>query len=68
MNLDCRTCAHNIYRGIGTEWVSCAHPITVAKTPRWKEGDPQMVNYRTGDVPIADIGQLANCPTWEQPL
>lgn len=65
MSRDCRTCVHNTYKGIDTEWVHCAHPITLAKTPDWKEGDPQMVNYRTCDVPISEIRELANCPTWE---
>jgi hypothetical protein len=63
---DCRTCAHNTYYGVTNEWVSCAHPITRAKTPDWKEGDPAMVSYRTGDVPASEIRELANCPTWEQ--
>jgi hypothetical protein len=56
---------HNTYKTIGTEWVSCAHPITLKKLPDWKRGDPAMVNYRTGDVPISEIKELANCPTWE---
>ena len=64
---DCRTCKHNTYGGnraiLG--WVSCEHPVTVAKTPQWRQGDPAMVSYRTGDVPISQIHSLQDCPCWE---
>ncbi len=63
---DCRTCKHNSYIGIGeSDWVTCNHPITLAKEPRWEKGDPAMVNYRTGDVPIREINNLQECPTFE---
>ena len=63
---DCRTCVHNTFYGVTNEWVSCSHQITVRKTPSWKEGDPAMVSYRTGDVPASEIRELAGCPTWER--
>jgi hypothetical protein len=64
---DCRTCKHNSYRKLisGAGWVSCSHPVTLAKTPRWENGDPEFVNAMTGDIPIARISELQNCPTYE---
>lgn len=64
---NCLTCKHNSYRGQAgiKQWVSCCHPVSLAKTPRWEDGDPAMVSYRTGDVPISQIHELNNCPTWE---
>lgn len=65
---DCRTCKHNSYRGLANSiadgWVSCVHPVTLAKEPKWEAGDPAMVSYRTGDVPVSQIHNLADCPTW----
>lgn len=63
--MDCRTCQHNTYRNIkDCDFVSCAHPTTLARGPRWEEGDPAMVNFRTGDVSISQIHNLQNCPTY----
>jgi hypothetical protein len=63
---DCRDCFHNSYLGhpLIDDWVSCSHPATLAKGPRWEKGDPAMVNYRTGDVPLSEILNLQDCPTW----
>jgi hypothetical protein len=62
---DCRTCDFNSYRNIGvTDFVVCNHPITLARGPRWQEGDPAMVNWRTADVRIRDIENFEDCPTW----
>lgn len=65
---DCRRCKYNSY--VGTPaikgWVDCGHPITWAKTPKWEKGDPAMVGYRTGDVPVSEIHNLLNCPTFEE--
>lgn len=64
--MDCRTCKHNTYKNIDDcEWVDCMHPITTDKTPKWEKGDPVMVGYRTGDVPISQIHNLQGCQTWE---
>ena len=63
---DCRTCQHNSYIQQNNGWVNCHHPVTLAKQPKWTEGDPAMVSYRTGDVPLSQIAELDNCPTWEQ--
>ncbi len=64
---DCRTCLHNIYADnpkiVG--WVDCGHPITLDKTPKWKPGDPAAVNYRTGDIPVSQLHNLCDCPTFE---
>jgi hypothetical protein len=63
---DCLTCKHNSYldRGING-WISCVHPVTIKKVPRWERGDPAMVDYRTGDVRIRDLGDIPECPTWQ---
>lgn len=63
---DCRDCAFNSYIGNVTDWVSCNHPVTLEKTPKWQVGDPAFVNYRTGDVHIRDIHHLTDCPTWQR--
>lgn len=64
---DCRTCRHNTYGDSPsiTDWVHCMHPVTAAKTPRWETDDPAMVGYRTGDVPVSQIHNLRDCPTFE---
>lgn len=64
---DCRTCRHNSYLGIESivGWFDCSHPITFEKRTRWANGDPAMVNYRTGDVPLSQIHHFAHCPAWE---
>lgn len=64
MSDDCRDCAFNSYAGFDRDWVSCNHPVTLAKTPKWQEGDPAFVNYRTADVPVSQIHELQDCPTW----
>lgn len=65
---DCRTCKHNTYLGKDYgPWVSCGHPITLQKAPKWEKGDPAFVNMRSGDLRIADIADVADCPTWEAP-
>lgn len=63
---DCRTCVHNTYLALGiTDWVSCDHPITQRKRVQWEAGDPAFVSMRTGDLRVANIEDVANCPTWE---
>lgn len=64
--MDCRTCRYNTYGDLATEWVSCCHPVTIAKMPKWEEGDPSFVYMRTGDLRVANIADVLNCPTWEQ--
>jgi hypothetical protein len=63
--MDCRTCKYNSYKTISSSWVSCSHPITIAKAVRWEPGDPAWVNVLTGDIPRSRISELADCPTWE---
>jgi len=65
MTRDCRTCAHNTYREIKTEWVSCSHPVTLAKIPKLEKGDPAFVDYRTSDVPVSRISEIGFCPAYE---
>lgn len=63
---DCRSCLHNTYQHIADcDFVSCAHPTTLAKEPRWQKGDPNMVSWRTADVHVREMHQLGACPTWE---
>jgi hypothetical protein len=62
---DCRTCEHNTYKSIDTDWVSCSHPITIRKSVRWEPGDPAFVSVITGDIPISRIHEFFDCPTWE---
>lgn len=62
---DCRTCKHNSYKDIKTDWVHCSHPITIRKMPKWERGDPAFVSLRTGDLHISGIGDIGDCPTWE---
>lgn len=65
----CLTCKYNSYRelgdGIRDEWVSCIHPVTLARGPHWHKGDPTIVNYRTGDVPVSELRNFEECPTYE---
>lgn len=61
----CLTCRHNTYREISTDWFDCCHPVTIARGPKWQPGDPAMVNYRTGDVPVSRIGEMGDCPAFE---
>lgn len=64
---DCRTCKHNSYLsdpGI-KGWVSCSHPLTVQKQPRWEKGDPAWINALTGDMPLSRIDEIGDCPTHE---
>lgn len=65
--MDCRTCKHNSYGHDAkiADWVSCSHPATIAKSPKWAAGDPAWVNIMTGDVPVSRIGELVDCQTWE---
>lgn len=66
MGKNCLTCTHNTYRDIDVkDFVSCSHPVTLEREPRWQQGDPAMVNYRTGDVHVSQIHNLADCPTYE---
>lgn len=63
---DCRTCKHNTYVNSNIpNWVSCGHPITLRKQPRFEAGDPAFVNFMTGDLPVADIGYLQDCAAYE---
>ena len=62
---DCRFCSHNSYKNISKDWISCSHPVTLTKTPRWEKGDPAWVNMMTADVPVTQIENLADCPTFE---
>jgi hypothetical protein len=63
--LDCRTCTYNSYKNLDAGWVFCSHPVTLQKTPKWEKGDPAWVNAMTSDRPISQIGELADCPTFE---
>lgn len=63
--MNCLTCKHNSYRDIEVkDFVSCGHPVTLERGPRWQHGDPAMVNYRTGDVHVSQIHNLTDCPTY----
>jgi hypothetical protein len=64
--MDCRTCKHNTYIDIkNCSHVCCCHPVTIKKAVRWEKGDPAMVNFRTSDVPLRDIGYFQDCPAYE---
>lgn len=65
---DCRDCIHNGYRNTPAikGWIYCEHPVTRAKTPKWEPGDPEMVAYRTGDVPVSELHNIQDCPAYEQ--
>lgn len=65
---DCRTCKHNTYRDLkDCNFVSCGHPITLAKTPRPEAGDPAWVSAMTADIKIAHMESLSllECEAWE---
>jgi hypothetical protein len=63
---DCRNCRFNTYAEIdGCKFVSCGHPVTIAKMPQWQPGDPAFVSYRTSDVAVTDLNNLDDCPAWE---
>ena len=63
--MDCRTCKHNSYLNVVKDWVSCSHPITLAKQPRPEPGDPAFVDFRTGDLHVAQLHNVPKCPTYE---
>lgn len=66
---DCRTCIHNTFiDNKDVDWVCCTNPTTIAKMPRWQQGDPAWVNMQTGDIPVSRISELADCLTYEGPL
>lgn len=63
---DCMSCKHNSYKDAGiADWVSCCHPVTIRKTPRWEKGDPAFVNWMTGDVHVSRIDEIGDCPAHE---
>jgi hypothetical protein len=65
---DCRTCKYNTYQNLKRcDAVSCSHPITLAKTPRYETGDPAWVNAMTADMFVSQMAgyQMDNCATWE---
>jgi hypothetical protein len=65
--MNCLNCKYNPYLGTASaaEWFDCVHHITGERGPNWQQGDPAMVNYRTGDVAPSEIGHFDNCPTHE---
>jgi hypothetical protein len=66
LNMDCRTCRHNSYIDIKmTDWVSCGHPKTLVKIPRYEAGDPAWVNMLTGDKHISQLHDVEGCQCWE---
>jgi hypothetical protein len=65
MSKDCSTCNFNTYKEYPTsDYVSCCHPTTIRKLPKWEVGDPEIVNYRTADIHIRDLHYMAGCPAW----
>jgi hypothetical protein len=46
-------------------WVDCCHPIAISKRPKAEPGDPAMVQFWTGDVPVSQISDIPECPTYE---
>jgi hypothetical protein len=65
---NCATCKHNTYGGNPNipNWVSCGHPVTLAKQPHPEPGDPFWVNWMTADALTSQIEDLPDeCPTWE---
>ncbi len=64
-DMDCLTCKHNTYAGIMTDWVSCCHPVKIAKTPKPDVGDPAWVNMMTADVATCRLPR-DSCPTYER--
>ena len=66
--MDCRTCKHNSYIDLGTDWVSCSHPITLARMAqmqRWGRSEPVWLSMITADVPTSRIDELSDCQAWE---
>ena len=62
----CKTCKWESYGPAIPDWISCHHPVTLAKQPPWQKGDPAMVSWRTTDVNVARDGrELMDCPTFE---
>lgn len=65
---DCRTCKFNTYINLeNCAWVSCGHPKTLEKTPKYEAGDPVWVNAMTADMAIKDMHsyQMSGCTAWE---
>lgn len=63
---DCKTCVHNCYVNTSDqEWVCCAHPVTIAHTPKPQPGFPAWVNFMTSDALAKDMAHL-DCPTYER--
>jgi hypothetical protein len=64
---ECKTCKYNSYRelALASDWVSCGHPTTLSKAPRWEKGDPAAVDAMTGDWNEAEASLWAPCPTFE---
>ena len=62
----CTKCTHNSYRGIpACEFVCCSHPVTIRKTPKPEDGDPEWVNDMTGDKRISDPDSIDECAAFE---
>lgn len=62
---DCRTCKHNTYKDIVTDFVDCCHPTTIKKAPNWERGDPAFINWMTADLHVSRINELGDCPAHE---
>ncbi|OHV24928.1 hypothetical protein EOS93_25280 [Rhizobium sp. RMa-01] len=65
---DCRSCKHNTYQNIaGCDFVSCGHPVTMAKTPKPEPGDPAWVDAMTADMRISQMESysMLDCAAWE---
>lgn len=64
---DCRNCRHNGYSMLRqSDFISCSHPVVIAKTPRPEPGDPVWVNAMTADIRVSEMDslQMHSCPTW----
>lgn len=65
---DCRNCKFNTYSEIkDCDAVSCIHPKTMEKTPRYEDGDPAWVDAMTADMLISHMESysMSDCKTWE---
>lgn len=62
---NCMTCKHNSYLPNIVDWVSCSHPVTLAKEPKWEPGDPSFVSWRTADVRTTELAHFNPCPAYE---
>jgi hypothetical protein len=64
---NCLTCKHNSYLSNPaiTGWVSCCHPVTLQKQPRWEKGDPAWVDAMTGDRPVSQLADIGDCSAYE---